>query len=142
MEAFGRMISLMCAMVGLVVCIVFYETASIGQQKNETVQSISNAFIQRTLKNQMISETEWNVFLNELGRLGTYETELTVLERRSFEGERKERYLFAELDEIRYGQRLSEGSYIRLVVTEKEKKTIEQWLYGGGGLYFAGGRIG
>lgn len=142
MEAFGRMITMMCGLVGLVFCIVFYETASMGQHKNETVQSISNAFVQRTLRNQMISETEWNVFLNELGRIGIYETELTVLERRSYEDEREERFLFVELDEIRYGQRLSEGSYIRLVVTEKEKKIIEQFLYGSGCLFFAGGRIG
>lgn len=142
MEAFGRLITVMCGLAGLIFSIVFYETAAMGQQKSETVQSISNAFVQRMIRNQMISETEWEIFEKELGRFGTYRIELTVSERRNYKGEGGERYLFTELDEIRYGEPLAEGSYLRLVVTEEVKSVLGQFLYGDGLVFYAGGRIG
>jgi len=142
MESFGRMIAMMCGILLLVFCLIFYRSAAVCQQKNETVQSISDAFMQRTLRSKMISKSEWDVFLNKLAHLGVYRTGLTVYERRQYEGENGERYLYTEKEEIEYGQVLAEGSYIRLVVTEKEKKKMEVFLFGREFLYFTGGRIG
>ena len=142
MESFGRMIAMMCGNLGLFFCILFYRTAAVGQQRRETVQSISDAFVQRVLRNGMISETEWTVFRNELSHFGSYRTELTVFERRQYEEEPGERYLFVEKAAGSYGQILPEGSYIRLVVTEEEKKGAELFLFGSEFAFFAGGRIG
>lgn len=140
MESFGRMIAVMCGILGMFFCILFYRTAAVGQQRRETVQSISDAFVQRTLRNKMISETEWTVFLNELSHFGIYRTELTVFERRQYETENVGRYLFVEKEGF-YGQILPKGSYIRLVVTEEEKKGAEIFLFGSEFVFFAGGRI-
>ncbi len=142
MESFGRMIAMMCGIFLLAFCIILYRTAAVCQQRNETVQSISDAFMQRTLRSKMISKSEWDVFLNELAHLGVYRTGLTVYERRQYEGETGGMYLYTEKEEIEYGQVLAEGSYIRLVVTGEEKKKVEEFLFGSEFLYFTGGRIG
>lgn len=141
MEAFGRLISVVCATVGLISCIFFYKTASVSRQRNETVQSMSNAFVQSILCDKTVSTEEWEGFRDELARLGTYQAKLTVFERRRYEGDDGGIYLYTEWDGAEREKMLSEGSYVRIVVTEQEKSKIETFLYGSGCVFFAGGRI-
>lgn len=141
MEAFGRTIAVSLSAIGLVILLLFYKTAAVRWQKTETVRSLSKAYAEKILENKEISGSDWKLFTEQLNRLGDYRTELAVYERRRFEGENGRVYLFTELVIGEEGLKLTEGSYIRMIVTEEPTGKIETMLYGGGSPVIVGGRI-
>ncbi len=142
MEAFGRSITVMLSMAGIVFSLLFYKTAAVRWQKAETVRSMSQRYAEQVLSSKEIRISEWEQFLEQLERLGEYRTELAVYERRRYEGEQGRVYLYVESD-VDVGDRmLTEGSYIRLVVTEEEGGKTETMLYGSSYPVIAGGRVG
>lgn len=141
MEAFGRTIAVALAMVGVVVFLLFYKTASIGWQREETVRSMSSAYAERILRSKRIRKTEWETFRQEIGRLGTYRAELSVYERRRFETEKGRTYLFTTIEDPGEDLVLTEGSYVRVVVTEEKGSRWEAFVYGTGMPVLAGGRV-
>ncbi len=140
MEALGRMLAVSLSAVGLVVLFLFYRTASVRWQKAETMRSLCHSYVSEVMEHGEITVTGWEIFQQELSRLGSYRMELSVYERRRYEGENGRIYMFTKWEEITE-KVLTEGSYIRLIVTEERSKT-ESFLYGTGGTVLAGGRIG
>ena len=139
MEALGRMLAVFTAVVGLVCFLVFYKTASVRWQKTESVRSITQAYAEDILQRKEVSRAGWEQFCKELQQFGEYRTELTVYERRRFEGENGRVYLFTEWRGNETTKALSKGSYIRIVVTEGRKAA--EFFYGTGSSVIAGGRI-
>lgn len=140
MEALGRLMAVLTAAVSLVLFLFFYQSASVKWQKNETVYSIGKAYAENILYTKTVLDTDWKRFQEKLNRLGEYETELTIYERKRYEGDNGRVYLFEE-----WGgpgeKELSAGSYVRLVVREKPRGKLAVFLYGGGCTVIAGGRI-
>ena len=87
-----------------------------------------------------VSEKEWRLFREQLSRFGNYRAELIVFERRRFEGKDGRVYLYTEWRPEKGEKPLTEGSYVRVTVTEDEKKPITVF-FGAGSTIFAGGRI-
>ncbi|MDD6036488.1 MAG: hypothetical protein PUC30_09910 [Lachnospiraceae bacterium] len=141
MEAFGRMMAALISGSCIVLFLVFSQTASVHWQKNETVRSLSRAYVAEVLERGTVLRTEWEVFEAELRRLGEYTAELTVYERRRYEGEEGRVYLYGKWEEDTEEKRFSGGSYLRLTVTEKGRGNPETFLYGEGCTFIAGGRI-
>lgn len=141
MDAFGRMIAVSIGTIGLIFLLLFYRTASVRWQKAETIRSMSRMYAERLLQNKRISHAEWETFQAEINRLGNYRAELTVYERRRFEGENGRIYLFSEWEQTDGEKILSEGSYIRLLITEQPKGKLETVLYGEACTVLAGGRV-
>ena len=141
MEAFGRMIAVSLGAIGLVSFLVFYHTASVRWQKEESVRSLSHAYAERILSDKVVSCADLEAFRNALNRLGEYRMELVVYERRRFEGSAGRVYLFTEWSPKAEDRVLSEGSYVRIVVTEKAGGKSETFFFGGGSLIVVGGRI-
>lgn len=139
MEALGRTIAVILSVVGIVFGIFFYKTSSIQWQKNETVRNMGNAFAKQVIQEKEFLYADWVSFQNNLSSLGEYHTEISIYERRRFEGESGRVYLYHE-EEPKENRMLSEGSFVRVVVTE-EKGRIGTVLYGGGCTVIAGGRI-
>lgn len=139
MEALGRMIAVSIAAAGLVFFSAFFKTASVRWQKTETVRSISQAYAEDIMLRKEVSQAGWKQFCKELERIGEYRTELSVYERRRFEGENGRVYLFTEWVGEETTKALSEGSYIRIKVTED--RNVADFLYGIGSAVIAGGRI-
>ena len=133
------MIAVSIAAIGLVCFLVFYKTASVRWQKTETVRSISQAYVEDIMQRKEISHVGWEQFCKELERFGEYRAELTVYERRRFEGENGRVYLFTEWIGNEKRKVLSKGSYIRIVITEGREPT--EFFYGTGSTVIAGGRI-
>lgn len=142
MEAFGRSIAVMLSMAGIVFSLLFYKTAAVRWQKAETVRSMSQRYAEHVLSVREIRASDWKVFREQLNRLGEYRTELAVYERKRYEGERGRVYLYEESDVEEEDRMLTDGSYIRLVVTEAENGKMETILYGNGYPIIAGGRVG
>jgi hypothetical protein len=140
MEALGRVLAVTLSAVGVVVLFLFYRTASVRWQKTETVRSLCYTYVADALEDRAVVGADWERFQQELSRLGSYRTELSVFERRRYEGENGRIYMFTEWENIAENV-LPEGSYIRLVVTE-ESGTLSSFLYGAGGTILAGGRVG
>ncbi len=140
MEAFGRGIAVTLGALGLVVSLLFYKTATVRWQKNETVKSMSQAYVDQVLSSGEISCSEWRIFREQLSCLGNYRTEFAVYERRRFEGNNGRIYLFQEWKVSNEDRKLAEGSYIRLVVTEEGKGKEQALFYGNECVVIAGGR--
>ncbi len=141
MEAFGRAIAVLFSAAGIVFSLLFYKTATVRWQKTETVRSMSQDYAEHVLSNKEICCSEWNVFQEQLSRLGNYRTEFVVYERRRFEGEKGRIYLFREWDATDEDRKLTDGSYIRIIVTEEMEGKAQAFLYGNGCVMIAGGRI-
>lgn len=141
MEAFGRTIAVSIGAIGLVVSLLFYKTAAVRWQKNETVRSMSQAYAERVLSSGEICCSEWKMFQEQLCHLGNYRTEFAVYERRRYEGGTGRVYLFRQ-KEVADDEILTEGSYIRIIVTEEVKSKMETLFYGTGGTVVVGGRVG
>lgn len=140
MEAFGRSVAVLFGTVSLVLLLFFFRTVSVQWQKNETVYSIGKAYAERVVQSKIASKEEWQLFQTELERLGDFEAELTVYERKRYEGEEGRLYLYEE----RVGpeeKELSVGSYVRLVIKEKSKGILTTFLYGDSCFVITGGRI-
>ena len=142
MEAFGRSIAVWSGVVALFFSLLFYKTAAVRWQKTETVRSMSQMYAEYVLSTREIRMSDWNLFREQLNLLGAYRTELAVYERRRYEGEQGRVYLYTELNADVGERLLTEGSYIRLVVTEEEKGKTQTLFYGTGGRIIAGGRVG
>ena len=141
MEAFGRMLAVSLSAIGLVILLLFYKTASVRWQKTENVRSLSKAYMEKLIDNKEICGSDWKQFTEQLDRLGDYRTELAVYERKRFEGEDGRIYLFTESVIEDENVKLTEGSYVRLIITEEPGSKLGIMLYGGGSPVISGGRI-
>lgn len=141
MEAFGRVITVLTAAFCMVFLLIVFKMAPVHWQKNETVHSIALRYAMRMLKSGVVSQTERENFEKELSRFGNYRVELTVYERRRFEGDAGRVYLYKEWNGTEERKVLSSGSYLRLFVAEEEKGTLETFLYGDGCTIVTGGRV-
>lgn len=141
MESFGRMITMFVGVVGLTFLVCYQKTAAVQWQKNETVRELSQAYTERILEEKCISEKEWMAFQKQIRSLGKYRIQLTVYERKRYENKSGRIYLFTESVYLSGTKMLTEGSYVRLVVTEAEKSVSETFLYGMAGNIVLGGRI-
>ena len=142
MEALGRTLAVILGAAGLVLFFFFYKTAPFRWQRNETVHSLCHAYAETVLSEREVNPKEWEAFQAEIKRLGTYRISLSVYERRRFEGEGGRIYLFTEERKPEEQKVLSEGSYIRLVITEEAKGKLETFFYGPPCTVLAGGRVG
>lgn len=141
MDAFGRTLAVALSAVGVVFLLLFYKTAPVRWQRTETVRSITKAYAESVLSKKTVSYADWEAFQAQLGRLGSYRAELAVYERKRFEGENGRIYLFTERSVSEGEIRLSEGSYIRIVVTEDVNSKAELFFRGNGCTIIAGGRV-
>lgn len=141
MEAFGRVITVLLAAFSMAFLMIFSKTSMIQHQKNETVRSLVKEYVTGILEKGWISRDDQERFLSELEALGAYELELTVYERRRYEGENGRVYLFTEWKKIGEEKKLLSGSYLRLTVTERNKGKLAAFFYGEGCTVTAGGRI-
>ncbi len=141
MESFGRTIALVVGIIGVVFLLLFSKTASARWQRHETIRSMSHAFAETLLRDKAFFRHEWEMFRKELRRLGGYRAELTVYERRRFENENGEFYLYEKV-EITSNKELREGSYVRVLVTSADEAgTGERSLWGDYGVIVVGGRV-
>ena len=141
MEALGRFFTVILSVTGVVFLLFFYKTSSFLWQRNESVRSISHAFAEKILEEKEVSQKDLEMFQKQLKIFGEYQVSFTVYERRSYEGENGSVFLYREVKEPEGEQKLSLGSYVRLVVTEEERSKAEVFLYGEGCSVYAGGRI-
>lgn len=135
------MISVILCAVGLTFGIVFFKTESVHRQKTETVRSMVRMYTNHILENKKIRREEWERFQNDLHRLGEYQAEITVYERRRFEDENGRLFLFYLWEGEEAEREFSEGSYVRITVTEEEPGRIGTFLFGDGAVIISGGRI-
>lgn len=141
MEAFGRMITVLTAVFCMVLLFIVFKAAPLHWQKNETVRSMALRYAVRILKSGVVSRTERENFEKELSRFGNYRVELTVYERRRFEGEAGRVYLYEEWNGSEERKMLSSGSYLRLLIAEEKKSVPETFFYGDGCTIVTGGRV-
>lgn len=140
MEALGRSVAVLLGAVCLVLLLFFSKTASVQWQQNETIYSISKAYAEQVMQSGAVSMKDRQAFQADLKRLGDYEAELTIFERKRFEGKNGRIYLFEERTEPGVAE-ISSGSYVRLVVKEKPKGWLEKFFYGDSCFVVTGGRI-
>ena len=100
MEAFGRMITVLTAAFCIVFLTIVSKTAPMHWQKNETVRSMTSEYAAQILKGGVVSLAEQKNFEKELNRFGEYRVELTVYERRRYEGNAGRIYLYKERNGI------------------------------------------
>lgn len=141
MEAFGRVIAVLMTAVCLVFLTMFFKTASVDWQKNETVHSITTAYAAQILRSKIILQEEKKRFVEEMRRLGDYEIEITVYERRRYEDSTGRIYLYSEWEGEETEKMLSSGSYLRVEVKEMKRGKLRTFMYGSGCTVVAGGRI-
>lgn len=141
MEAFGRVITVLMTAVCLVFLTVFFKTASIVWQRNETIHSMTTAYAAQILRSKIISPEEKQRFIEELKRLGDYEIEITVYERRRYEDSTGRIYLYSEWDVEETEKALSSGSYLRVEVKEMKSGKLYTFMYGSGCTVVVGGRV-
>lgn len=135
------MIAVLTAVCCMAVLVLTFKMSSVYWQKNETVHSMALEYAERILKSGIVSRTGQERFERELKRLGKYHIELTVYERRRFEGEGGRIYLYEEWDGTGDRKVLSPGSYLRILVSEAERGKLEAFLYGDGATVVTGGRM-
>ncbi|MBQ9767628.1 MAG: hypothetical protein IJW37_05965 [Lachnospiraceae bacterium] len=111
------------------------------RQKSETVRSLVKEYVADLTESRRISEERHERFVKELASFGVYEIELTVYERRRYEGEAGRVYLYSECKATEGNKELLTGSYLRVTVAEQEKGKIETFLYGAACMIIAGGRV-
>lgn len=141
MDTLGRGLAIMLSVIGLAFFSVSYKTAPIAVQRNETVRGICHAYAEQILKNKEVTQREWNLFREQINRIGSYRIELTIYEQRSYKGEAGDAYLFTVQQGVKEDVQLLRGSYVRLTVTEETKTREEVFLHGVGCTVYAGGRI-
>lgn len=141
MDALGRGLAVVLSIIGLVFLSVSYKTASITVQRNETVRSICHAYAEQILGNKKVTQREWNLFQEQINRIGTYRATLTVYERRIYKGETEDVVLFTEQTGMKEDMSLWSGCYVRVTVTEETKTRAEVFFRGAGCTVYAGGRI-
>lgn len=140
MEAFGRIVAVLAAASCVVVLVIVSKMAPVYWQKNDTVRSITLEYAARILQGGVVLPEETEKFQKELRRFGEYHVELSIYERRRFEGEAGRVYLYKECD-ANEKKVLLPGSYLRVFVTEAGKGKLETFLYGDGCTVAAGGRV-
>lgn len=141
MEAFGRVITVLMTAVCLVFLTIFFKTASVDWQRNETVHSITAAYAAQILRSKIISPEEKQSFIEELKRLGNYEIEIKVYERRRYEDNTGRIYLYSEWDGEGSEKLLPSGSYLRVEVKEMKRGKLHTFMYGSGCTVVVGGRM-
>lgn len=140
MEAFGRVITMVVGIIGVIFLLLFSKTAAAGWQCHETVRSMSYAFAEQLLENKKVVFCEWEAFQKEVWRIGGYRADLAVYEGRRFEEEHGGFYLYQRMD-VSEDRGLKSGSYVRLVVVGEEGKSGEVFCLGDYGVIIAGGRV-
>lgn len=140
MESFGRTIALGVGIIGIFFLLLFSKTVSVQWQRHETVRSMSHAFAKTVLRDKSVMVHKWNSFQKELRYLGAYRAELTVYERRRFEDENGGFYIF-EKSEITGNKELKEGSFVRILVTQKDSGNGKIFLSVDCGAIVTGGRV-
>lgn len=135
------MIAVLTAAFCIIVLMLTFQMSSVYWQKNETVHSIASEYAAQILNSGIVSRTEQERFEQELKRLGEYRIELTVYERRRFEGEAGRIYLYEEWDGAGERRVLSPGSYLRILVSEAKRGRLTTFLYGDGSTVVTGGRM-
>ena len=141
MEALGRSISVIVCAIGMTFCILFFQSVSVHRQKTETARSMVRMYTAHVLEDKKIRREEWESFQKVLHRLGDYQAEITVYERRRFEDENGRLFLFYLWEGEEAEREFSKGSYVRITVTEEEPGRIGTFLFGDGAVIISGGRI-
>ena len=141
MEALGRGIACLFCAASLVFLLVYQKSSAVGWQRNQTVRTMSKEYIRTVRRRGMVTEEGWTAFLRELQRLGEFDAELTVYERKRYEKASGTVYLYTEWEQNGTEKRLPEGSYVRLTVFQKEGGAWNEFWYGSGCVVFVGGRI-
>ena len=141
MDALGRGLAVMLSVIVLTFLSVFYKTAPVAMQRNETVRSICHAYAEQILNNKQVTQEGWRAFCEQINRIGTYRAELKVYEKRTFKGESGDVSLFTERTDMKEDAALWTGCYVRLTVTEEPKTKAEFFFHGASCRVYAGGRI-
>ncbi len=141
MDALGRGFAILLSMIGLVFFTVLYKVTPVAVQRNETVRSICHAYVHEILTEKTVSQKEWKLFQEQISRIGDYRMELTIFEQRTYKGESGDVSLYTVQQEIEGDERLLQGSYVRLTVTEETKSKAAVFFRGAGCTVYAGGRI-
>ena len=141
MEALGRGLACLFCGVSLVLLLVYQKTSAVGWQRSQTVRTMSKEYIGEVRRRGMVTEEDWSAFLQELQRLGEFDAKLTVYEKRRYEGEDGAVYLYSEWEQNGTGERIPEGSYVRLTVFQRDTGVWDSFWYGGGCVVFLGGQI-
>ncbi len=143
MEALGRALAVILGVIVLFFSFLFCRVVSVQWQKNETIRSIGNAFVEDVIRDATITQHRLDMLQRELDLFGTFQVEVVVHERRRFEGEEGRIYLFQKwmMDSIEMKKEIADGSYVRLKVTEKRRSRWSTFFYGESATYIAGGRV-
>lgn len=141
MEAFGRMIAVLLTASCMVFFSVFYKNSTVQRQRNETVRSLVKEYVTDLTESGQVSEKRKERFVKELAVFGVYEIELTIYERRRYEGETGRMYLYSECRNPEEDTELISGSYLRVTVKEQKKGKAETFWYGAACTFVAGGMV-
>jgi len=140
-EAFGRVIAVLLAAVCIVLFPVHAKIAHAKWQKNETVRSLVKEYVTDVFAEKRITVERRERLVTELERLGKYEINLTLYERRRYEDEDGRIYLYHPWDDAKEEKMLLSGSYLRVTVMEEQSGKVQAFFYGEGGTVVAGGRV-
>lgn len=141
MDALGRGVAVMLSVIGIAFFSVLYKTDSAEIQKNETVRSMCHAYAEEIIAEKTVSQKEWELFQEQLDRIGTYRSELTIYEQKAYKGETGDVSLYTVHRDIKEDVYLLPGSYVRLMVTEDAKTKTSMFFRGVGCTVYTGGRI-
>lgn len=141
MEAFGRVIAVVLAVTGLVFCGLFLKVGHLQRQRTITARTVTKEFAAMALEEGNISKEEKERYEKQMAVLGNYQIQITVYERRRFEGENGRVYTYSELPVASEGKQLVSGSYLRIQVTEPSKGAVESLFRGPGAVIITGGRV-
>lgn len=140
MEALGRIIAVVAALLGGICISFFSKKMTLTWQKRQMVRHITYEFAENIISDEKLSLTESEEFELQLRNLGEYETEIILFERKRYEDEEGRKYLYEER-KITKEEELQEGSYFRIMVTERNKGVLSTFFYGPGVTLVTGGRI-
>lgn len=141
MEALGRGVACLFCALSLVFLLVYQKTSAVGWQRNQTVRTMSKEYVRKVQSRGKVTEESWLAFLRELRRLGEFDAELTIYEKKRYEGDSGSIYLYSEWEQNGTEEEIPEGSYVRLTVFQKDTGVWDRFWYGGGCVVFVGGRI-
>lgn len=132
MEAFGRVIAVIPALVLAVLLPFYFGKMRILEEKEATVESITEDFLESIVEKRCLSGDEWKNLCERLQKFGDYQVQCQVFSVIEEDGIYTER--------ITNEAELFSGTVVRLVATEKRSK-LENILYGSGTMLVNGRRI-
>lgn len=138
MEAFGRLIAVCTAALGVCFCVLFYRRCELVRCVDIAVQESLDRFVDDILKNQTCTEEDRRRFENSIHALGNFEAECMFF---IGEGKGSVATKSRSYQAVYEGSvRLSSGDYVRILVRSKEN-ALSTILFGEKGIYLSGGRI-